>query len=99
MKHSDQVRHMRLLSAQFDPDVNDFVKSGSGRVVLQSTNDEGNLLEVTYMDFSRREGGQLAAQMAELDAGPDVGPLSRVKVTRSEGVMTGVFFYKKNCLV
>jgi len=67
VKHADQVRHMRSLSAQFDPNISDFVKSGTGRVVLQSTNDEGNL-EVTFMDFSGNEKGLLSAQMAELGA-------------------------------
>ena len=38
-----QVQHMRSLSAQFDPVTKDFIRSGKGRVVLQSVTPEGEI--------------------------------------------------------
>mmetsp|Transcript_39648 Transcript_39648/g.73037 ORF Transcript_39648/g.73037 Transcript_39648/m.73037 type:complete len:1251 (+) Transcript_39648:78-3830(+) len=79
---SDQITHMRSLSAQFNPESNDFNQAGRGRVVLQSLNASGDL-EVTYMDFTGNAQGLLASQFQELDAGPRMGNLSRVKVFTS----------------
>ena len=39
----DQMRHMRSLSAQFDPQTNAFIMSGTGRISLQSRTEDGHL--------------------------------------------------------
>jgi len=38
-----QLQHLRSMSAQYDYTAGDFIKSGKGRVVFQSTTSEGNL--------------------------------------------------------
>lgn len=39
----DQMRHMRSLSAQFDPNTNEFIMSGTGRISLQLRTEDGHL--------------------------------------------------------
>jgi len=88
---------MRALSPQFNPETSDFVKSGTGRVVMQANTPEGDL-EVTFMDFTGNKTGLLQAQLEELaSSGKSYGDLSRVKVyTSIDGKLAfNVFNFEK----